>query len=1135
MFANTKSNKVLSIILSIVLVVALIPSAAFADTDNQPENSETTEQQDAQTIEAASENDSSNSDNSSQDIQAKSSEATTNSSNDNQESENSANKESSSEELQTNSNEANDQANSWRYVDGDQIYSYEGASTEAVDPYAPMPLAAAPDASSYATWYKSNGTTSYTYKASPSDSGQNIAVSGVKRVGIDVSYHNGTIDWAKVKNSGVSFAIIRCGYGSDLTSQDDTQFLNNIRGAQANGIDIGIYLYSYAMNTTGNDSSASSEAQHVLRLLNEAGLDPEDLAYPVFYDLEESKQLSLGSQKLGQLATTFCNAISAAGYEVGIYSNLNWWSNYLTDSAFNNSNWHKWAARYPGSNKATSSGVSGTEIWQFSDCGNVDGISGNVDMNFDYVGSYGINYEAIDQHLDELAAQNADVLADGTYMIRLASTNMQVVDIPGKSMVSGTNVQLWQGKMGTNQFWKVSHDEKGYVAFTNVNSGLVLDAATTRPKAGASVSQFESRDARNQKWIVTQNENGSYQILSGAMTNLSLDAYAGGTANGTKIQVWTSNGKASQEFNFVSTEAPEVAPCEDLGLDGYYAIASSLDSSVVLDVYANGTTDGTNIQLWTKTGAINQQYEFKYINGYYQIINAKSGKALNAENGNLLPTTNVSIATADSSQKSQLWSITVDDEGNYRFVNAASGLSLDIAGGSASKGANVQTYTTVDTSKYQAFTLQDEQEQKNLISDNSTYLIRFAKDANKLLDVSGMSKSENGNVEIYQSTANLNQRWYASLVDGKTNTYTFRSLNSGMYLSDVNGNAVQSSSAGESSQWVIGVSGGYYTLKNVASGNCLDVYTGSTANGTNVQTWESNGKISQQFQLEKVNIIAPGYYFITPSVNTNLAVEVESVSTANGANVQVWTKTNKDHQKWQLKVNSDGSYSVLNANSGKALDIEGKSTVSGANVSQFTNNETSNQKWDIRYNDDGSFSLISRLDSSLALNVSGSGSGSNVNVTTDSGIQSQKFSFSRTTYNPMPSDQRVMLDKAQGYSSRTGYLILVDRSTHKVGVFSGSQNNWSLRYYWSCVTGAPGTPTITGSYYTTGFTRPSLSTDSRAIYCTQIWGGYFFHSILASENELGKSLSHGCIRLPYSAANWIYNNIHVGTRVIIYN
>ena len=125
--------------------------------------------------------------------------------------------------------------------------------------------------------------------------------------------------------------------------------------------------------------------------------------------------------------------------------------------------------------------------------------------------------------------------------------------------------------------------------------------------------------------------------------------------------------------------------------------------------------------------------------------------------------------------------------------------------------------------------------------------------------------------------------------------------------------------------------------------------------------------------------------------------------------------------------------------------------------------------------------------------------------------------------------------KAQQYSSSSNYLILVDRSNHKVAVFKGHQNYWILQHYWSCVTGAPSSPTITGSYYTTGFKRGSLSTDSRAIWCTQIWGGYFFHSILASESELGKSLSHGCIRLPYVGAQWIYNNVHGGTRVIIYN
>ena len=131
-------------------------------------------------------------------------------------------------------------------------------------------------------------------------------------------------------------------------------------------------------------------------------------------------------------------------------------------------------------------------------------------------------------------------------------------------------------------------------------------------------------------------------------------------------------------------------------------------------------------------------------------------------------------------------------------------------------------------------------------------------------------------------------------------------------------------------------------------------------------------------------------------------------------------------------------------------------------------------------------------------------------------------------------DGGKMAIKAQDYSSKTKYLILVDCSAHKVGVFKGSKNNWMLYYSWSCVTGASSTPTIKGSYYTTGFKRGSLSTDSRAIYCTQIWGGYFFHSILASESELGKSLSHGCIRLPYSAAKWIYSNISVGTRVVIY-
>ena len=141
-----------------------------------------------------------------------------------------------------------------------------------------------------------------------------------------------------------------------------------------------------------------------------------------------------------------------------------------------------------------------------------------------------------------------------------------------------------------------------------------------------------------------------------------------------------------------------------------------------------------------------------------------------------------------------------------------------------------------------------------------------------------------------------------------------------------------------------------------------------------------------------------------------------------------------------------------------------------------------------------------------------------------------------TTTEPItiPPAQRAMSQKAQGYSSSTGYLIMVNRGTHKVGIFERKSGRWEMTAYWDCVTGAPSTPTITGSFKTTGGKRSSLSTDSRAKYCTQITGGYFFHTILASNNELGKSLSHGCIRMSYSSAKWIYQHINAGTRVVIY-
>lgn len=246
-----------------------------------------------------------------------------------------------------------DVASSWRYSDGYYVGTQNGIALYAAGSNTWW--------KSGSTYYGSNGTT----------------VWGAKGFGVDVSTFQGPINWSKVKQSGVTFAIIRCGYGSDYTQQDDNQFIANVRGCRNNGIPFGVYLYSYAKTT----DMASSEAAHTLRLLNQAGLSPLDLSYPVYYDLEEgggspyiSKSQLLANTKV------FCAAISAAGFTPGVYANTNWWTNYLTSSEYDQ--WPRWVAQY--NNRCTYG--KHYDIWQADSQSSISGITGAVDVNFDYTG-----------------------------------------------------------------------------------------------------------------------------------------------------------------------------------------------------------------------------------------------------------------------------------------------------------------------------------------------------------------------------------------------------------------------------------------------------------------------------------------------------------------------------------------------------------------------------------------------------------------------------------------------------------------------------------------------------------------------------------------------------------------------------
>ena len=141
----------------------------------------------------------------------------------------------------------------------------------------------------------------------------------------------------------------------------------------------------------------------------------------------------------------------------------------------------------------------------------------------------------------------------------------------------------------------------------------------------------------------------------------------------------------------------------------------------------------------------------------------------------------------------------------------------------------------------------------------------------------------------------------------------------------------------------------------------------------------------------------------------------------------------------------------------------------------------------------------------------------------------------------LPAGQLAMWNKAQNYYSNTNYIILVNSRTHKVGVFRGSSYNWEPIWYWDCTTGAPGSPTVKGTF-TVGSRGKSFGSGYTCWYWTQFYGNYLFHSVLyqpgsmsrIQDGRLGISASHGCVRLDIECARWIYNNIPRGTRVVSY-
>ena len=197
---------------------------------------------------------------------------------------------------------------------------------------------------------------------------------GSGTMGIDVSKWNGNIDWTAVRNSGVSYVIIRCGYRGSTGGSliEDPTYRKNIKGAKAAGLQVGVYFFTQAIN----EVEAVEEASMVLNLISGQGV-----TLPVYLDVEASggRADGIGKDMRTQVCKAFCQTIQNSGYKAGVYANKTWFTSYINTASL--TNYKIWLAQYAATPTYTATRY---DMWQYSSKGSVAGISGNVDMNIRY-------------------------------------------------------------------------------------------------------------------------------------------------------------------------------------------------------------------------------------------------------------------------------------------------------------------------------------------------------------------------------------------------------------------------------------------------------------------------------------------------------------------------------------------------------------------------------------------------------------------------------------------------------------------------------------------------------------------------------------------------------------------------------
>lgn len=446
--------------------------------------------------------------------------------------------------------------------------------------------------------------------------------SGIQQ-GIDVSYHNGTLDWSTIKAAGVDFAILRAayrGYGTEGTLVRDAKFAEYMQGAMSQGIPVGAYIYSQAITT----AEAVQEANYILNIVRGYSLD-----LPIVFDYEfagvktgrlDSAWSSgkLNKSKMTDIALAFCDTIKNAGYDAMVYANKTFLSKNLDHEVIENAGYDVWLAHY-----TTNTNYTGDyKIWQYTSSGKIPGIEGKrFDCNFMYSGTISMSlkisnipnqiYQGYDVSPSVTVTNGGTVLTEGTDYTVSYQNNSGV----GTATVNVFGAGIYDGYINLTKTFNIVPDTVKNMQISKAGTNTV--DLSWSPVSGAD--GYTVQILKNGKWVSVGNFVGtSAQIsglLPGSVNYVHIAAYA--SSNGktyignynTSVKIETTVGAINPRVSAYANNFVTLTWNKQTAANGYEVFKYDASSKKYV-LYKNITNPNTNTCKVTGL-ASNKKYDFK--------------------------------------------------------------------------------------------------------------------------------------------------------------------------------------------------------------------------------------------------------------------------------------------------------------------------------------------------------------------------------------------------------------------------------------------------------------------------------------------------------------------------------------------